>query len=95
MSWIQTIDESEASGTLRKVYDRISDERGKVSNIMRIQSLNPAAMEAHLEATASRRPVSSRFPTTQSTPRQRAPSPGLPRSLERSDLGDLVLKRGG
>ncbi len=49
MSWIQTIDESEASGALRKVYDRISDERGKVSNIMRIQSLNPEAMEAHLE----------------------------------------------
>ncbi|MFB6375889.1 MAG: peroxidase-related enzyme [Bradymonadaceae bacterium] len=49
MSWIETIDETEASGALREVYDRIAGDRGKVSNIMRVQSLNPEAMEAHLE----------------------------------------------
>lgn len=49
MSWIETIDESEASGALREVYERIAGERGKVSNIMRIQSLNPEAMRAHLD----------------------------------------------
>lgn len=49
MSWIETIDETEASGELREVYDRIAGERGKVSNIMRIQSLNPEAMQAHLD----------------------------------------------
>ena len=49
MSWIEMIDETEADGALREVYDRIAGERGKVSNIMRCQSLNPEAMEAHLE----------------------------------------------
>lgn len=49
MSWIETIDETEASGALKEIYDRIAGERGKVSNIMRVQSLNPEAMRAHLE----------------------------------------------
>jgi uncharacterized peroxidase-related enzyme len=49
MSWIQTIDETEADGALREVYERIAGDRGKVSNIMRCQSLNPEAMKAHLE----------------------------------------------
>lgn len=49
MSWIHQIDESDASGTLEPVYDRIRSERGKLSNIMRIQSLHPGAMEAHMD----------------------------------------------
>ncbi len=49
MSWIETIHESVAEGELANVYDSIAESRGKVSNIMRIQSLNPAAMRAHMD----------------------------------------------
>jgi uncharacterized peroxidase-related enzyme len=34
---------------LREVYDEIKDKRGKIAEIMRIQSLNPAAMRVHLD----------------------------------------------
>lgn len=49
MPWIKTISENEAEGTLREVYDRIAGARGQASNIMRVQSLHPEAMAAHLD----------------------------------------------
>jgi len=49
MPWIDTIHEADAEGTLREVYDRITGARGKASNIMRVQSLHPEAMAAHLD----------------------------------------------
>ena len=49
MSWIKIIHENEAEGELKKIYDRIKGKRGKVSNIMRIHSLNPKAMQNHLD----------------------------------------------
>jgi uncharacterized peroxidase-related enzyme len=49
MAWIQTIHEDDASGELRDIYERISGARGKLSNIMRVQSLRPEAMMAHLD----------------------------------------------
>ena len=49
MSWIEEIDENKASGDLRKVYESIGSARGKVSNIMKVHSLNPGAMQRHLE----------------------------------------------
>ncbi len=49
MSWIRTIEEDDAEGRLAEVYARIAARRGKVSNIMRVQSLAPEAMEAHLD----------------------------------------------
>ncbi len=49
MPWIRTIDESSAGDELARVYERIRGERGKLSNIMRIQSLHPAAMQAHMD----------------------------------------------
>ncbi len=48
MPWIQTIPETDAEGDLRTVYDRISSARGKVSNIMSVQSLHLEAMRADL-----------------------------------------------
>ena len=48
MAWIDIIDETEAEGALKTIYGKISGNRGKVSNIMRAQSLNPKAMKAHL-----------------------------------------------
>jgi uncharacterized peroxidase-related enzyme len=49
MSWIHVIAEDQAEGTLSEVYDRIARTRGRVSNIMRVQSLAPGAMAAHMD----------------------------------------------
>lgn len=43
------IDEDSAKGALERVYNSIKTSRGRISNIMRIHSLNPEAMEKHLE----------------------------------------------
>jgi uncharacterized peroxidase-related enzyme len=47
--YIKVINEAEASGELKKVYDDISAARGKLSNIMKIHSLMPDTMIKHLE----------------------------------------------
>ena len=49
MAWIQIIDEADATGDLKTVYDDITQRRGKMSNIMRVHSLHPAAMQAHMD----------------------------------------------
>ncbi len=48
MAWIREIGESEAAGRLAEIYAEIAQRRGKVSNIMRVQSLFPEAMQTHL-----------------------------------------------
>lgn len=49
MSWISVIDESEATGKLKEIYDEMGKKRGKISNIMKIHSLNPDAMKKHMD----------------------------------------------
>ncbi len=49
MSWIQEIDENDAEGKLKGIYDDIIKTRGKVSNIMRVQSLATGAMQGHMD----------------------------------------------
>jgi uncharacterized peroxidase-related enzyme len=49
MSWIEEIDVGEAEGKLATMYEELVRKRGKVSNILRVHSLNPAAMENHLD----------------------------------------------
>lgn len=49
MPWITVIDENDAAGRLKEVYDDVVRERGKLSNIMKVQSLNAEAMARHLE----------------------------------------------
>lgn len=49
MSFVDVILEAEAEGKLAEIYDAIGGSRGKVSNIMRVHSLNPEAMQAHME----------------------------------------------
>ena len=49
MTWIKTINETEASGPLAEAYRAVGARRGKVSDIMKVQSLNPKAMAAHLD----------------------------------------------
>lgn len=48
MSWIHEIDEKHAEGALAEIYERLISERGKVANILKVHSLNPGAMDAHL-----------------------------------------------
>ena len=48
MSWIHEINEADADGTLAEIYERLLRERGKVANILKVHSLNPGAMDAHL-----------------------------------------------
>ena len=49
MAWIEVIDEADASGELKTIYDDIVARRGKLSNIMRIHSLSPPTMQAHMD----------------------------------------------
>ena len=44
MSWIEEIEVSEADGKLAEMYAQLMKQRGKVSNILKVHSLNPAAM---------------------------------------------------
>jgi len=49
MAYIDYIKPEEAQGRLREIYEQISKERGKIANIMKIQSLDPEAMYLHIE----------------------------------------------
>lgn len=49
MSWISIIKEEKATGELKKTYNKIKKKRGKIANIMKIHSLNPDAMEIHMD----------------------------------------------
>lgn len=46
---IKVINEDDASGELKNVYEQIGSARGKLSNIMKIHSLMPDTMIKHLE----------------------------------------------
>lgn len=49
MAWIKCIEVEEATGKLREYYEHIKRTRGKIANILKVQSLNPKALKAHLE----------------------------------------------
>lgn len=49
MAWINVVHESEADETLRAVYERIAKARGKIANILKVQSLRPEAMQGHID----------------------------------------------
>jgi uncharacterized peroxidase-related enzyme len=49
MAWIDVIPEADATGDLRAAYDAIARQRGKLSNIMRVHSLHPEAMQTHMD----------------------------------------------
>lgn len=48
MAWIDVIAEKDASAELKETYDRVVGERGTLSNILRIHSVNPTTLLAHL-----------------------------------------------
>lgn len=49
MAWIETIPANEAQDELKELYTQLAQKRGKISNIMQVQGLNPPAMKAHLD----------------------------------------------
>ncbi|MCB9248573.1 MAG: peroxidase-related enzyme [Ignavibacteriales bacterium] len=49
MPWIKQINENDATGKLSEVYDELKNARGKVSNIMKINSLDAITMKNHLD----------------------------------------------
>jgi len=49
MSWIREIDDKEAEGELKRIYDGILKARGKIANIMKVHSLDPGSMVKHME----------------------------------------------
>lgn len=49
MSWIKEIEVGEAEGRLAETYAELIRQRGKVSNILKVHSLNPEAMGDHLD----------------------------------------------
>jgi len=49
MSWIEEIDVDAADGELADIYAKLIEQRGKVANILKVHSLNPAAMGNHLD----------------------------------------------
>ena len=49
MAWIHTIHEDDAAGELKKLYESVVDPRtGRVDNVMKIHSLHPEGLNAHL-----------------------------------------------
>ncbi len=48
-AWIQVIDEEHARDELRAVYESVKNARGSVSNVMRVQSLDPESIRLHLD----------------------------------------------
>ena len=48
MSWIEEIEAEEADGKLADMYAELTKKRGKISNILKVHSLNPQAMSDHL-----------------------------------------------
>lgn len=50
MAWIKMIEEAEAEGRLKEMYDRMIDPRvGRVDNILKIHSLFPETLQNHYD----------------------------------------------
>lgn len=49
MSWIREIPEDAADGAIAGLYQTLRESRGKVSNILKVHSLRPSALQHHLE----------------------------------------------
>ncbi len=48
MAWIRTIPYAQATGKLRKLYDRVKGPHDNVDNIMMMHSLRPHSMQGHM-----------------------------------------------
>jgi uncharacterized peroxidase-related enzyme len=48
VAWIQVIEESDAEEELQRAYAEVMSSRGHVANILKIHSVHPAVMSAHV-----------------------------------------------
>ena len=48
MAWIDTINERDADGSLKDQYAKLKDSQNSVDNILKIHSLNPESLDAHV-----------------------------------------------
>lgn len=49
MGWIEEIPDGEVQGPLRQIYDAVKAQRGKVARILSVHSLDPPALQHHLD----------------------------------------------
>lgn len=49
MAWIETITDEAARDSLARIYGAARQRAGRVYNILRLQSLNPAVLEASIQ----------------------------------------------
>jgi len=49
MARIKIIQEDEATGQLKEIYDQLIESRGKLAEVHKIQSLNPKTIMSHME----------------------------------------------
>ena len=49
MAWIKTIDEDNAEGSLKEQYEQLIEPWGCVYNILKIHSLHPESLAAHVK----------------------------------------------
>lgn len=52
MAWINIIQEDEAQGKLKELYDKYAEPSGEVDNILKIHSLNVKSLKAHYDLYA-------------------------------------------
>ena len=48
MAWIKTIEEQQAEGDLKRIYAEQRQQAGDLANILKIHSLAPSVLKAHL-----------------------------------------------
>jgi len=48
MAWIETVEYEDATGKLKRLYDRVKGPDNNVDNIMMMHSLRPHSMEGHM-----------------------------------------------
>lgn len=49
MAFIDVTEYDNSEGKLREIYDEVISKRGKISNVIKIQSLNPESIRTHLD----------------------------------------------
>jgi alkylhydroperoxidase family enzyme len=49
MAWIHTIPEEAARDSLARIYGTARDRAGRIFNILKVQSLNPAVLDASIQ----------------------------------------------
>ncbi len=54
MTWIRTVEASEAEGELQELFELVADpETGQLDHIMQVHSLHPRGLRAHYELYAA------------------------------------------